>query len=96
MVESVWYKRRDEVLHLLEKYHNKARFNSWEIDRFETILDKTSLVTYYTHDEEDLTPEYIELCKIKINRYEAQQQLPIPEDDKGSNKRRKTLRNQWR
>jgi len=57
MVESVWYKRRDEVLHLLEKYHNKARFNSWERDRFETILDKTSLVTYYTHDEEDLTPE---------------------------------------
>ena len=96
MVESVWYKRRDEVLHLLEKYHNKARFNSWERDRFETILDKTKLITYYTHEKEDLTPEYIDLCEIIIKRYEAQQQLPIPEDDKGSNKRRKTLRNQWR
>ena len=87
MTQSVWYRRRDEVLRLLDKHHNRARFTDWERDRFEKILDRTSLVTYYTHDKEDLTPEYIELCQIKINRYETQQQLQVSKDDTRDDRR---------
>ena len=72
MSKSVWYKKRDDLLYLLNKIDIKEPFNDWEEERFEKYLDKTSLATYYTHDKESLTDEYIQMCKIKTNRYEIQ------------------------
>ena len=72
MSRSVWYKKRDDLLYLLDKRNDGESFTDREDDRFEKYLDKTSLVTYHTHDKESLTDEYIQMCKIKTNRYEIQ------------------------
>jgi|TARA_R110000824_G_scaffold362306_1_gene550239 hypothetical protein len=72
MSRSVWYKKRDDLLYLLNKRDSEEPLTEWEEDRFEKYLDKTSLITYHTHDPESLTTEYKQMCKIKINRYEMQ------------------------
>ena len=72
MSRSVWYKKRDDLLYLLNKIDIGESFTDREDDRFEKYLDKTSLATYHTHDKESLTDEYIQMCKIKTNRYEMQ------------------------
>jgi|TARA_E500000318_G_C3557856_1_gene211977 hypothetical protein len=72
MSKSVWYKKRDDLLYLLNKIDIGESFNDREDERFEKYLDKTSLVTYHTHDKESLTDEYIQMCEIKTNRYEMQ------------------------
>jgi hypothetical protein len=72
MSRSVWYKKRDDLLYLLNKIDIGESFTDREDDRFEKYLDKTSLATYYTHDKESLTDEYIQMCEIKTNRYEMQ------------------------
>ena len=74
MSQSVWYKKRDDLLYLLNKIDIGESFSEWERERFEKYLDKTSLTTYYTHDKDNLTDEYIQMCEIKINRYEMQVQ----------------------
>jgi hypothetical protein len=72
MSRSVWYKKRDDLLYLLDKRNDGESFTDREDDRFEKYLDKTSLATYHTHDKESLTDEYIQMCEIKTNRYEMQ------------------------
>ena len=72
MSRSVWYKKRDDLLYLLDKRNDGESFTDREDDRFEKYLDKTSLATYHTHDKESLTDEYIQMCEIKTNRYEIQ------------------------
>ena len=72
MSRSVWYKKRDDLLYLLDKRNDRESFTDREDDRFEKYLDKTSLATYHTHDKESLTDEYIQMCEIKTNRYEMQ------------------------
>ena len=72
MSRSVWYKKRDDLLYLLDKRNDGESFTDREDDRFEKYLDKTSLATYHTHDKESLTDEYIQMCGIKTNRYEMQ------------------------
>jgi ribosome biogenesis GTPase A len=78
MSQSVWYKKKDDLLYLLNKIDIGEYLTEWEEEfikkRFEKYLDKTSLSTYYTHDEDHLTDEYIQMCEIKINRYEMQVQ----------------------
>ena len=78
MSQSVWYKKKDDLLYLLNKIDIGEYLTEWEEEfikkRFEKYLDKTSLSTYYTHDKDNLTDEYIQMCKIKINRYEMQVQ----------------------
>jgi len=74
MSKSVWYKKRDDLSYLLNKIDMGESFSEWESERFEKYLDKTSLSTYHTHEMENLTDEYIQMCKIKINRYEMQVQ----------------------
>jgi ribosome biogenesis GTPase A len=78
MSQSVWYKKKDDLLYLLNKIDIGEYLTEWEEEfikkRFEKYLDKTSLSTYYTHDKDNLTDEYIQMCEIKINRYEMQVQ----------------------
>mgnify|MGYP003671175488 FL=1 len=78
MSQSVWYKKKDDLLYLLNKIDIGEYLTEWEEEfikkRFEKYLDKTSLTTYYTHDKDNLTDEYIQMCEIKINRYEMQVQ----------------------
>ena len=71
MSRSVWYKKRQDLSYLLDKRDKEESFTNWEEERFEKYLSKISLITYYTHDKENLTPEYIQLCKIIINRHET-------------------------
>ena len=71
MSRSVWYKKRQDLSYLLDKRDREESFTNWEEERFEKYLSKISLITYYTHDKENLTPEYIQLCKIIINRHET-------------------------
>lgn len=71
MSRSVWYKKKQDLSYLLDKRDREESFTNWEEERFEKYLSKTSLITYYTHDKENLTPEYIQLCKIIINRHET-------------------------
>ena len=52
MSRSVWYKKRDDLLYLLDKRNDGESFTDREDDRFEKYLDKTSLVTYHTHDKD--------------------------------------------
>ena len=82
MSQSVWYKKRDDLLYLLNKIDMGESFSEWEKKRFEKYLDKTSLTTYHTHDEDHLTAEYIQMCDIKINRYEMQVQKEELKNDK--------------
>ena len=56
MSRSVWYKKRQDLSYLLDKRDREEPFTNWEEERFEKYLDKTSLITYYTHDKENLTP----------------------------------------
>ena len=78
MSQSVWYKKKDDLLYLLNKIDIGEYLTEWEEEfikkRFEKYLDKTSLTTYHTHDKDNLTDEYIQMCEIKINRYEMQVQ----------------------
>jgi len=71
MSKSVWYKKKQDLSYLLDKRDREESFTNWEEERFEKYLSKISLITYYTHDKENLTPEYIQLCKIIINRHET-------------------------
>ena len=67
-----------KLQYLLNKIDIGEYLTEWEEEfikkRFEKYLDKTSLSTYYTHDKDNLTDEYIQMCEIKINRYEMQVQ----------------------
>ena len=74
MSKTVPYNKLKDLSYLLNKIDIRESFSKWEKERFEKYLDKTSLSTYYTHDEDHLTDEYIQMCEIKINRYEMQVQ----------------------
>ena len=89
MSKSVWYKKRDDLLYLLDKRNDGESFTDREDDRFEKYLDKTSLVTYHTHDKESLTDEYIQMCKIKTNRYEMQKLHEEMNEDRRKNEKAK-------
>ena len=72
MSKSVWYKKKQDLLYLLDKRDREEPLTDWEQERFENYLSKTSLSTYHTQNNENLTPEYIEMCEIKMNRYEIE------------------------
>ena len=70
MSRSVWYSKKQDLLYLLDKRDREEPLTDWEQDRFDKYLSRTSLITYHTQDAENLTPEYIKMCEIKINRTE--------------------------
>jgi len=68
----VWYRKKQDLLYLLDKRDGEEYLTDREQERFENYLDKTTLITYHTHDDENLTPEYIKMCEIKMKRYEIE------------------------
>jgi|ETNvirnome_2_130_1030620.scaffolds.fasta_scaffold26698_3 hypothetical protein len=72
MSKSVWYRKKQDLLYLLDKRDGEEYLTDREQERFENYLDKTTLITYHTHDDENLTPEYIKMCEIKMKRYEIE------------------------
>ena len=89
MSRSVWYKKRDDLLYLLNKIDIREPFNDYEEERFENYLDKTRLIAYYTHDKDSLTDEYKQMCEIKTNRYEMQKLHEEMNEDRRKNEETK-------
>lgn len=55
---------------ILEKYLNSDYLNDFENKKFKQYLDKINIMTYmmYENDLDNLNPEYVEWCKIKIQK----------------------------
>jgi hypothetical protein len=66
---------------LLDKYLNSDYFNDFEQKKFSEYLNKINIMTYIMNEDnlDDLDPEYVAWCKIKIQKtnYELSQDINI-------------------